>query len=76
MFIYQNGKGIGPMFAMGFKEFIKSSFKNGSIVTKLIYINIAVYLATKVGLIPAYFMSVTKVEYFSFLNSILERLLN
>ena len=72
MFIYQNGNGIGPMFAMGFKEFIKSSFKNGSVVTKLIYINIAVYLATKVGLIPAYFMSVTKVEYFSFLNSILD----
>ena len=47
MFIYQNGNGIGPMFAMGFKEFIKSSFKNGSIVTKLIYINIAVYLATR-----------------------------
>lgn len=63
---------MGPMFTMGFRELIKNSFKNGSAVTKLIYINIAIYLATKVGLIFAFLFGVPKSEYFQALNSVLD----
>ena len=72
MFYYQGGTGLGPMFSMGLKEFIKNSFKSGSIITKLIYINIAVYLATKVGILVAFLLGEPKSEYFHFLNSILD----
>ena len=63
---------MGPMFTMGLKEFIKNSFKSGSIITKLIYVNIAVYLATKLGIVVAFILGVPKSEYFQFLNSILD----
>lgn len=72
MFIFQQGSGMGPMFTMGFRELIKNSFKNGSSVTKLIYINIAIYLATKVGLIFAFLFGIPKSEYFQALNSVLD----
>ncbi|MBP3419735.1 MAG: rhomboid family intramembrane serine protease [Marinifilaceae bacterium] len=72
MFYYQGNNGGMPLFSMGLRDIIKSSFRNGSAVTKLIYINIAVYLATKVGLLLAFFMGIAKVEYFRFLNSVLD----
>lgn len=72
MFIYQQGNRVNPMFAMGFKELIKNSFKSGSAVTKLIYINIAIYLATKAGLIFTFLFGIAKSDYFRALNSVLD----
>lgn len=72
MFYYQGNGGGTSFVSMGVRDIVKNSFNNGSLITKLIYINIAVYLATKVGLLFAFLTGVPKIEYFKFLNSLLD----
>ena len=60
------------MFAGGIGEILKTTFRNGSVMTKIIYINIGVYLATKAGMLLVFIFGGSMAKYFSMLNACLD----